>query len=99
MDTKAWKDKRIRKLESQLEAVRWHIPDPDNPPLDSNLLIQVDLSDGSIDEAYVYLSEDDCDTLHYADDYGDVYTAWQWSDVCRYIKTTALKAAIGEVET
>lgn len=81
-----------KKLEAQIEAVRWHIPDPDNPPLDSNLLIQVDLSDGSIDEAYVYLSDDDCDTLHIAgDDYGDVYSDWQWGDVCRYFKTKALE--------
>lgn len=50
---------------------------------DGTLLVEIDLKSGESDIALVFIGEDE-QTLYYADDNEDVYTAWEWSDVSRY---------------
>ena len=59
----------------------WKTPSGECP--DGNLLIEVDLKSGDTDVALVFIGDDE-ETLYFADDNEDVYTAWEWSSVSRY---------------
>lgn len=61
--------------------VTWHVPNGETPG--GLMLVEVDLSDGDSDTALVYIDDEDCQTLK-EPEFGDVWTAWQWSDVSRY---------------
>jgi len=76
-------------LQAKLDAVTWKVPVEGEYP-DGVMLIQVDLSSGEKDTALVYL-DDDCETLRNADGYGDVWTAFEWNAVSRYILLEALQ--------
>ena len=66
--------------EQKMTTITWRVPNGEVP--DGDLLVEVDTKDGS-DCALVYIADDES-TLIYSDEFGDVWTAWDWGSVSRY---------------
>ena len=80
--------------------MKWLTPDSNNPP-EGNLLVQVDWLkykgdsryENNSDTAIVYVGDNE-QTLH-EPEYGDVWAAWEWVDVSRYVVLDDLTKHLG----
>lgn len=79
-DLELFKGKGLIKVDARKTTVTWKKPNGETP--DGELLVEVDTNNGS-DCALVCIA-DDCRTLINIDEFGDVWTAWEWTDVSRY---------------
>ena len=61
--------------------VKWIRPSGEVP--DGDLLVAVEMKDGELCTAIVYIGDEDLNTL-YTCEHGDVWTAYEWSDISFY---------------
>lgn len=68
---------------SLLDRLEWKKPNP-NEYVEGIMVVEVDLSSGDVCRGLVIQNDQDINELLYADNYNDVWTDFQWSDVDRY---------------